>query len=189
MRPVLVIPPEAPLVALSGPDGLQAQCRVDVDEEGASAEDGLLQAFERSAVSYLDGYSGKLGRCILKQKWALPLSDGSHAIFLPFPDCRDFSIERLDSEGNWSDVEGVSIQVGNDAAVFTDLPSDRTGLHLTCFAGWETSNDVPESLKQAVRMMVAHWFLHRETVTPMGNAQHLPMAAQALIAPLTHIFV
>ncbi len=181
MRPFRV---EAPQGALVPVEELRQQVRADTDEQ-----DSLIEAYERSAVDFLDGYTGRLGRCILRQKWALPLIGNPEAVFLPFPDCREFAIERLDDRGGWAPVTGVTVTRMEDYALLMDLPGDRTGLHLTCRAGWATAEDVPDNLKQAVRLLVAHWFDNRAAVTTGQAAHQVPMAVDAMIAPLVHVFV
>lgn len=182
MRPFRVEAPEGVLVPV---EELRQHVRADTNEE-----DNLIEAFERSAVDFLDGYTGRLGRCILRQKWALPLDGSSEPVHLSFPDCRDLSIERLDDQGVWSDVAGVTVTQIDDCALIADLPSDKTGLHLTYWAGWDTAADVPANLKQAVRMLVAHWFENRTAVTTGQTAAHqMPMAVEAMIEPLLHVFV
>ena len=181
MRPFRVEAPQGVLVDLAE---LREQVRADTNEQ-----DNLIEAFERSAVAYLDGYTGRLGRCILRQKWALPLVGNPEAVFLPFPDCREFKIERLDDQGAWSDVAGVTVTQMEDCALLMDMPSDQTGLHLTCWAGWETADDVPENLKQAVRMLVGHWFDNRSAVSNGPAPHQVPMAVDAMIGPLVHVFV
>lgn len=182
MRPFRVEAPQGVLVPV---EELRQQVRVDTDEQ-----DSLIEAYERSAVEFLDGYTGRLGRCILLQKWALPLVGNPEAVYLPFPDCRDFTVEQLDDQGGWSDVPGVTITRMDDYALLVDLPSDQTGLHLTCWAGWPAAEDVPENLKQAVRLLVGHWFdpeadRNVRSVAPGG----LPNSVAAMIEPLVHVFV
>lgn len=182
MRPFRV---EAPQGALVPVEELRQQVRVDTDEH-----DSLIAAYERSAVDFLDGYTGRLGRCILRQKWALPLVGNPEEVFLPFPDCREFAIERLDDQGAWAQVAGVTVTQMEDYALLVDLPSDQTGLHLTCWAGWTAADDVPENLKQAVRLLVAHWFdpeadRNARSIAPGG----LPNSVASMIQPLVHVFV
>lgn len=179
MRPFRVEAPQGVLVPV---DELRQHVREDTNEE-----DSLIQSYEKAAVAYLDGYSGRLGRCVLRQKWALPLLGNPESVFLPFPDCREFAIERLDDQGVWSDVTGVTVTKMEDYVLLVDMPGDQTGLHLTCWAGWETADDVPENVKQVVRLMVAHWFEYRGVVTA-GQTQHqLPLAVEAMIQPLVQV--
>ena len=180
MRPFRVEAPASPLVPLAD---LRAHGRADTADE-----DALLQGFERAAVAYLDGYTGRLGRCVLRQKWALPLTDQPQAVQLPFPDCRDFKIEQRDAFGVWSEVADVTITQFDDNVLLTNLPADQSGLHLTCIAGWETVDDVPDSLKQAVQMLVAHWSTHRGAVSQSDAAEGVPFGVAALLQPLTVVF-
>lgn len=181
MRPFRVEAPQGVLVPV---EELRQQLRVDTDEQ-----DSLIAAYERSAVDFLDGYTGRLGRCILRQKWALPLLGNPKAVFLPFPDCREFAVERLDDQGAWVQVAGVTVTQMEDHALLVDLPSDKIDLHLTCWAGWTAADDVPENLKQAVRLLVAHWFdpeadRNVRSIAPGG----LPNSVAAMIQPLVHVF-
>lgn len=183
MRPFQVEAPQGVLVPVN--DTLRQQLRVDTDEL-----DGLIASYEKSAVDFLDGYDGRLGRCILRQKWALPLVGNPEAVFLPFPDCRDFAIERLETHGAWVQEAGVTVTQIEDYVLLADLPGDQTGLHLTCWAGWGTAEDVPENLKQAVRLLVAHWFdpdaeKNARSIAPGG----LPNSVAVMIQPLVNIFV
>jgi len=175
--------PDGVLVPWDATDGLAAQCSLEISD----TRQGMVEGFERAAVAYLDGYTGRLGRCILRQKWALPLVGEPDVVHLPFPDCRDFAVERLDGD-NWTEVPGIGLQHVDDQVALSDMHADWTGLHLTCIAGWDTADVVPDNIKQAVRMMVAHWFDNRATVTT-GPAPHaVPMSAEALISPYIHVF-
>lgn len=184
MRPFRVADPEGALVPLEGGAGLLEHLR-----DPHESEHDLVEGYERAAVQHLDGYSGVLGRCILKQQWAMPFAPSENAIFLPFPDCREFEVQRRDSEGTLTAVEGVEIDVRRDCVVMSDLPSDRSNLHLTCWAGWESAEVVPEPIKQAVRMLVAHWMLHREAGSSDAAVRDVPMGFQMMINPFKHCAV
>lgn len=179
MRPFRVEAPQGALVPI---EQLKLQARVETD-----SEDSLITAFEKSAVDYFDGYTGRLGRCVLRQKWALPLIGEPEAVFLPFPDCREFAVERLDDQGAWSIEAGVTISQDGDCVHLADLPDDQSGFHLTCWAGWETADDVPENLKQAVRMLVAHWYDNRSAVASGDQPHQVPMAVESMISPLLRV--
>lgn len=43
--------------------------------------------------------------------------------------------------------------------------------------------DVPEALRQAIRLLVAHWYENRGLVTIGANYSPLPQSVAALIAP------
>jgi uncharacterized phiE125 gp8 family phage protein len=45
---------------------------------------------------------------------------------------------------------------------------------------WE---DVPESLRHAVLLLIGHWYTNREAIAVGVTAMEMPMAVEALIAP------
>ena len=53
--------------------------------------------------------------------------------------------------------------------------------------GYGVAASVPEDLKLAMKLLIGHWYEHREAVT-VGNMKDLPMAYDALIAPYRLIF-
>ena len=180
MRPFIVT---APVGDLIDPAEL-------MDHVRGNAEDAaLLASYQAAAVSYLDGYSGRLGRCLLRQKWAFPLFDAPETVLLPFPDCREFKFERQDALGAWSDVAGPTITViARDEFQISDLPDDLDGLSLTCIAGWDTSDETPDGVKQAVKMLVAHWYENRTAVNAGSVASAVPLGFDAMIDPYKNVF-
>jgi uncharacterized phiE125 gp8 family phage protein len=55
-------------------------------------------------------------------------------------------------------------------------------LDVTCGYGG-AATDVPEPLRQAIRLIVAQWYEHRGVAEPGANAVPLPLTVPALIAP------
>lgn len=55
-------------------------------------------------------------------------------------------------------------------------------IDVTCGYG-DAPTDVPEPLRQAIRLLVAHWYENRRIVAASGEAAVLPQSASALIAP------
>ena len=43
--------------------------------------------------------------------------------------------------------------------------------------------DVPEPLRQAIRLLVAHWYENRGLIVPAASIAVLPATVAALIAP------
>jgi len=179
MRPFRVEAPASPLVDL---DDLKAHLRFDGPDQ-----DDLITALEAVAVDHLDGYSGRLGRCILRQKWAFPLIGQPHVVPLPFPDCREFKIEHFDGSTTWTDAEGTVVPCPLDTVLLEDMPDDWSGLHLTCYAGAENTAEVKEAIKHAVKLMVSHWFKNTSAVTTDETARELPMGVQTLLSPLINV--
>ena len=57
------------------------------------------------------------------------------------------------------------------------------GIELDVTVGYgDAAVDVPQALRQAIRLLVAHWYENRGLVT-VGTATVLPQSVAALIAP------
>jgi uncharacterized phiE125 gp8 family phage protein len=63
-------------------------------------------------------------------------------------------------------------------------PGQRAGgIELDVEAGYGGASEVPEPLRQAIRMLVAHWYENRGVVIAGQDITELPIAATALMAP------
>lgn len=59
----------------------------------------------------------------------------------------------------------------------------RAGIEIDITAGYGAASDVPEPLRQAVRLLVAHWYENRGLVAIGHDVAQLPATVTALIAP------
>jgi uncharacterized phiE125 gp8 family phage protein len=58
------------------------------------------------------------------------------------------------------------------------------GIEIDVECGYgDTASDVPEPLRQAIRLLVAHWYENRSIVSGAQTAAVLPVTVAALIAP------
>lgn len=172
MRPVRIIGPSGPVVSLAE---LKAQLRVEHDEEN-----DLIAAYEAAAVAWLDGYGGILGRCILPQTWEEPLM-GWGAWPLTLPDVRSIEqVAYVDHLGAPAFLApGVAVVGGGAVPVLTAWgPGGASAIHVRYLCGMPEA-DLP-AIRQAIRMIVAHWHSRRETVSE-GAPVEVPLAARALI--------
>jgi uncharacterized phiE125 gp8 family phage protein len=95
-----------------------------------------------------------------------------------------------DADGNASviNVSAFVADVAASALVFTagTLPAPgriAAGIELDVVAGYgDAASDVPEPLRQAVRLLVAHWYETRG-LAAVGTVTVLPTTVAALIAP------
>lgn len=159
MIPYRVQAPIGPVVPLAD---LRLACRIDGNEE-----DSLIEAFERAAVAKLDGYRGILGRCIISQQWAVDIDTaGTHA--LPLPDVISVTAESADGE-----PVAVTLAVRCGRQVVT--VDQAAKITMTC----AIPDDLLEVVRQAIRLLVAHWYLYRETVAA-GNMTEVPLAFHSL---------
>lgn len=159
----LVAAPAGQLISLQE---AKQQCRVDGDEE-----DELLQRAIDTAVSWLDGYRGVLGRCILNQSWRLTALHGVGMVRFPFPD-----------------VSSVSVQYGDDEggdAPYAVRGADRIDLRgtggrpvmVTVVAGFGSLANVPPAIKSAALLLVDHLYNDR------GDGGGLPTEVDQIISP------
>ncbi|MFA5119828.1 head-tail connector protein [Zavarzinia sp.] len=176
----------APAADLLTVEDAKAQLRVEVDDE-----DALIGSYIKAATARLDGPAGLLGRALVTQQWRLTLPSFLPAIPLPLPPCQlvetvtyedaTRTIQTLDSTTYRVDGAG-----GDDAAVL--IPTDGTpwpaGSNVTVdfTAGYgDTAEDVPEGLRQAVRLLVGHWHRGREAVVIGSIVNDLPFGFEDLI--------
>lgn len=60
-------------------------------------------------------------------------------------------------------------------------------MEIQFISGYGVAASVPEDLKHAMKLLIGHWYEHREAVT-VGNMKDVPMAYDALITPYKLIF-
>lgn len=185
MRPVRVTPPALAPVLLAD---VQDQSRENSPETNA-----LLQSYIDAAVSYLDGPDGLLGRFMVDQVWRLRFPRWQMSLSLPFPDVSAATVTYLDAAGTSQELNADLYEiVESDLGAMIvlrpgfDAPSlsaqDSLPITVTFTAGYGSPDDVPDALKQAIRLLVAHWFENREAVVVGTITATLPMGVKSLIA-------
>lgn len=173
MRLVRVGEPLSELVTL---EDAKAHCRVDGD-----GDDRLVAGYIAAAIAYLDGPRGVLGRVVQRQQWRLDLHYGWDCdIVLPLPDAVDVTAISYDTEGAEIPV-GVDLQQDGPMTRVRPLQPAAQPVRILFVA--DVPADILPALRQAVLLIVGHWYLHREEVGA-GSFTRLPMSAQNLLAPL-----
>ncbi|WP_368911603.1 head-tail connector protein [Taklimakanibacter deserti] len=194
LKPVLVTPPAAdkPLVSLAD---AKKHLRVDhVDD------DGYIEGVIAAATAWLDGYSGVLGRALIDQTWRLnmdcwpacrirlPLAPVSAITSIKYYDGAD--AQQTLSATNYSLVEDALSPAAQWAfnASLPALHERPDAIEVLFVAGYgATASDVPRAIRHAALMLIAHLYENRETVLVGTNAQTLPFAVDALIAPFRRV--
>lgn len=190
--PVLITPPEGTPITLAE---AKANCRVDADN---TDEDGLITGLIDSATSLLDGYSGTLGRCLMTQTWRVSADSLSSCMRLPFP-AASVVVNVTDEAGTPStvassnytllhDARGSYVQFKDAYSYPTDL-AETAAVTIDVTAGYGDAEDVPAAIRQAMHLLVAHWFSNREAVNVGNITSALPFAVDALITPFRRIGV
>ncbi len=64
---------------------------------------------------------------------------------------------------------------------------ERLGIEIDYVAGHGAAADVPADLKQALLVLVAHWFEHRDAVIVAGSGAVVPPGFERLLAPYRQV--
>lgn len=157
----------------------KVHCRVDHDDD-----DALILGLIEAATSHVDGWTGILGMALEPQvvRWRLgrtfsPMPRG--VLTLPLgPAVSIGSISYVDDAGADQTVAPAGYElVGERLHPVGEWPSG-TDFVVTYTAGRGT----PQSVRQAVLLLVGHWYRNREATTAGGEV-NLPHAVDALLTP------
>lgn len=193
LAPVRTVAPTATIVSLSD---AKRHVRVDGDDE-----DALIGGLVNAAVAHLDGYSGVLGRALTTQTWTQDFSAFSDTMRLPVGNLLSVtSIAYYDSTNAQQTLassvyDGLSDTLGPYITRKPDQawPSTYTrpdAVRVTWSAGYgPLASDVPIPIKQAILLLVGHWYANREAVVaaPGIVAVELPVAVDALLSPYSRV--
>lgn len=164
----------------------KAHVRVDSDDD-----DTVLTAFIGAAVAHLDG-QGVLGRAMVTQSWSQWVSQTPGWVRLtvgPFQSLT--SVEYYDTENALQTASLTDFEIRLDGDFVLIKPKAdhvwppayirQDAIKITYVAGFgDAATDVPQSIRQAILLMVGHWYENREAVAE-GNFKELPLAVDALI--------
>ena len=81
-------------------------------------------------------------------------------------------------------VADYSFQAADGSLRITGAPPGAVSIEVDFTAGYGTSAaEIPQPLRQAIRMLVTHWFEHRSAVTLGDAAAATPAGYRELLAP------
>lgn len=172
-----------------------AHLRLDADAEPFDAS--LIDGYIEAAVSHVDGEDGWLGRALITQTWDLILDGFPDAITVPLPPLQSVvSLSYTDVDGNEQ-----TLSEGDDFVVVSGdwKPGRITPAHgkswpaargmegavtLQFTAGYgDDPGNVPAAIRQALLLLVGHFYSNREEVVIGTTTSQLPIAAQHLLYP------
>lgn len=179
---VVVVTPPSPAI---GRDLVDAHLRLEVGV--AHEDDALIDAYVAAAVAYIDGPRGRLGRAIWEQTLELRQIGFGQTIRLPYGPVRAVtSIKYVDQDGAEQTLAADQYVLSNDGVIslahnasWPSLRGDAEGVRIRYVAGYDA---LPDGIRAALLMMVAHWYRNREAVTADQAAGEVPMGARALLA-------
>lgn len=195
-RPVLVTPPTIKPVTLT-----EVKAALDI---GYTDKDTLITGLIAAATSYLDGWTGVLGRCLCEQTWRQDFDDFRSCLRLPlFPVISITSVKYTDTSGVEQTIDAANYTLRNDELgayveftrtySFPSLNSEGSAVRVAYLAGYADvagapkTSSVPDNIKQAIFLMVRQWFDNPTNVIIGQTVEKLPMAVDALLAPYRRV--
>ncbi|MXQ13836.1 head-tail connector protein [Microvirga makkahensis] len=162
---------------------MKAYLRLDDD-----GQDDLLTGLIRAARLMVEAASRRL---LIEQGWRVVMDrwpKGGRVLLPLSPVLAVDRVRVLDAAGAATDIAPDSIELdgASDPPCMTVLEAPepgkaRNGIEIELRAGYgATPETVPDCLKLAIKILVAHWFENRGDV---AGAQVLPPDAMALVTP------
>jgi uncharacterized phiE125 gp8 family phage protein len=179
----LLTPPAIEPVSLAE---AKAFLRIEHDDD-----DDVLTALIAAARGYVEAQTR---RALVTQQWRLTFDAWPRSGRI---DVRPAPLQSLDAVNVYDDDDAA--QEVDAAAFVVDVagaslafapgalpqPSRRAaGIALDITAGYgDAAIDVPEPLRQAIRLLVAHWYDNRGLIVPGATVATLPATVPALLSP------
>lgn len=191
LAPVRTVDASATIVTLSE---AKLHCRVD-----GSDEDTLISNLITAAVSYLDGYSGILGRALITQTWRVDFEAFEDVMRLPLGNLLSvLSVTYYDVNNTQQTlVNTVYSSLSDTGGPFIGLKTNQSwpttylrpdAVRVTWTAGYgAAAANVPMPIRQAILLLVGHWYANREPVNVGNITSLLPMTVDALLSPFRRV--
>lgn len=198
MATVLTAAPAVEPVSLAD---VKAHLRIDTADE-----DGLLQSLILTSRLHIEV---ALGLALITQGWSCyfdrwplalsgrggPVSPTVAALALPIGPIRTIdSLKVYADDGTFVALAltGFAIDLASRPArmarrIGTQIPEPGrgvNGIEIALTAGFgATPADVPPAIRQAMLLLIAHWYEHRDPIEIGTDATRVPAAVSALLAP------
>lgn len=186
MSLTIVTPPaEEPVTLTEAKNHL----RVDLTDD-----DSLISALIVAAREHAEAITRRafITQTLKLSMDAFPVNNGP--IYVPMPPLQSVNSLKYFNTGGVEQTltEGTDYLVDNESEPGRITPAPDTGWPATqnrpnavsveFVAGFGDASKVPQGIKQAILLMVGHWYENREGVTMQGNnAGELPMAVDSLL--------
>lgn len=184
-RSIVTEPAEEPVTV----DAAKKHTRIDL-----SADNELVRGLIQSAREHLER---ETNRAFVTQTWKLVLDefpDGSEPITVPKPPLQAVnSVDYTDTDGTTTTFAASNYIVDTDSEPGrivlthnTNWPTatlqEANGVEVSFDAGYGDATSVPERIKQAIKLLVAHWYEHRQAVVMGEVPRQVERALGDLIA-------
>lgn len=157
-------------------------------------DDSYIGALISAATEHIQGRSGIVGRALVTQQWEYRIDAFPECgrIELPLPPLQAVqSISYIDTAGAVqtlsTDVYAVETAtlVGQVRLKFGQrwpvTREEEYAVRIAFTAGYGAASAVPVTLKQAMLLLIGHWYVNRDM--EMTLPQGAPFAVDALLAP------
>jgi uncharacterized phiE125 gp8 family phage protein len=168
----------------------KAWCRVT-----HSDHDTMLTQIINAVESYMNGYSGILGRALINQVWDQAFCSFASPMRLAVPVASAIThVKYFDASNVEQTLSPTVYQLLSDArGSYVSLkpaqnwPSiysreDAVSIRWTAGYGAAASN-VPDALRTAAMLLIAHYYRHPEATVIGKSIEELPLGVKSLIAP------
>jgi uncharacterized phiE125 gp8 family phage protein len=176
MNPILIDGPAVEPVSLAE---MKLYLRVDDD-----VEDELIAGLVKAARLMVEAAARRI---LVEQTWVVALDawPRSGAVMLPLsPLIAVDGITARPSDATEAPVDPAHFEVdaaGDPPGIVLRGPLPEGSIRIACRAGYGASpEDVPQSLRLAMKAIVAHWYTHRGD---MEGLQQLPPDVLTLVSP------
>ena len=158
-----------------------------------AVDDTLIGSLISAATDYVAAPNGAINKSLVTESWALTLSSVSGDIDLPVTPVQSVTtIQYWDTDNVTQTLTVADFTLTSDEDRATLSPN--TGITwpstyvrddavtITFSTGFgDAGSDVPASIRQAIILIVSHWYQNRIAVSDV-NAKVVPMAAESSIA-------
>lgn len=187
------------LVLVTPPDGLpldpaEVIAHLRLEDDVAEAEEALLSSLMAAAGEVVEH---RTHRALLTQTWQLTLDwfpCPTSAIRIPKPPLQSItSITYVDAAGATQTLASPAYVVDSTGLTAKILPtygtswpptrSQPSAVIITFVAGYDDPAKIPESLRAAMKLLLANWYENREATISGTIISQVPMAVAALLEP------
>ena len=176
-------------------DDMKRHGRLDFNDD-----DDLVDFYISAATDYLDGSGGILGRAIMPQTVTQRYDEVSKTMRIPYgPVISVASVDYFDADGSPQTITEFEI-LKSESGIYLlhisgDLPNldnDRAApFSITYQAGYTDYKAVSPSVRQAIKLLAAHWYNSREAAenANFGMTKDIPFGVKAILAPIRKVGV
>lgn len=162
--------------------------RVDCEQ----GEDLLIESFIAAARKHAEEFQR---RALATQTWEMILDQfpRDRTIRIPLPPLQEVeSVKYRDEIGDEHEFESYVVNTDAEPGVIAlekgeNWPRERlfpTGaVRIRFVAGYNTENPIPETTKQALQLLTAHFYENRETVIIGTSVVQIPFTVETLLWP------